>query len=68
MIKQLKYTISEVSKILVPLDQTYFPRLRLGKAEGNRSGQGEPESCQLPQWYTLTVYYIVQALNLQLAL
>ena len=25
MIKQLKYTISEVSKILVPLDQTYFP-------------------------------------------
>ena len=31
MIKQLKYTISEVSKILVPLDQTYFPRLRLGK-------------------------------------
>ena len=31
MIKQLKYTILEVSKSLVPLDQTYFPRLRLGK-------------------------------------
>ena len=31
MIKQLKYTISEVSKILVTLDQTYFPQLRLGK-------------------------------------
>ena len=31
MIKQLKYTISEISKILVPLDQTYFPRLRLWK-------------------------------------
>ena len=31
MIKQLKYTISEVSKTLVPVDQTYFPRLRLGK-------------------------------------
>ena len=31
MIKQLKYTILKVSKILVPLDQTYFPRLRLGK-------------------------------------
>ena len=26
MIKQLKYTISEVSKILGPLNQTYFPR------------------------------------------
>ena len=31
VIEQLKYTISEVSKILVPLDQTYFARLRLGK-------------------------------------
>ena len=27
MIKQFKYTISEVSKILVPQDQTYFPSL-----------------------------------------
>jgi hypothetical protein len=26
-----------------------------GEAEGNRSGRGVPESCQLPQWYTLTV-------------
>ena len=38
---QLKYTIEGVSKILVLLDQTYFPRLRLG----NRSALGEPESC-----------------------
>jgi hypothetical protein len=29
--KQLKYTIEGVSRILVPLDQTHFPRLRLGK-------------------------------------
>ena len=29
MRKQLKYTILEVRKILVPLDQTYFPRLHL---------------------------------------
>ena len=28
---QLKYTIEGVSKILVPRDKTYFPRLRLGK-------------------------------------
>ena len=28
---QLKYTIDKVSKILVPRDQIYFPRLRLGK-------------------------------------
>ena len=28
MIKQLKYTIFEVSKILVPRDQIYFPRQR----------------------------------------
>ena len=34
---QLKYTIEGVSKILVPRDQR--------EAEGNRSGQGEPESC-----------------------
>ena len=48
MIKQLKYTISEVSKILVPLEQTF--------ASGNRSGLAELESCELPQWYTLTGY------------
>ena len=28
---QLKYTIEGVSKIPVPLEQAYFPRLRLGK-------------------------------------
>ena len=26
-------------------------------ASGNRLAFGELESCQLPQWYTLTVYY-----------
>ena len=38
MIKRLKYTISEVSTILVPLDKTYVPRLRLGKyISGNQN-------------------------------
>ena len=25
------------------------------QAEGNRSGQGKPEPCSLPKWYTLIV-------------
>ena len=50
------YIISGVSKILVLQDQIYFPRL-LGFTSGNRSGLGEPESCLLSKWYTLTVYY-----------
>ena len=49
MIKPLKYTISEVTKILVP-------PISLGFASGNRSGLREPESGELPQWYTLFVY------------
>ena len=46
MIKQFKYNISGVSKILVPLDHTFFlRRINFNFTSGNRSGLVKPESC-----------------------
>ena len=49
MMKQFKYTILGVSKILVPRDQTYF----CGKIYLVSKNQN---LAYLPKWYTLIVY------------
>ena len=48
---QLKYTIEGGSKILVPRDQIYFPRLRLRKLVWSR----RTKILLTSEWYTLTV-------------